>query len=83
MKKEKEYYGIYFNDDDIPKLDKVNKYRKEVKIKLSPLKKGMKGRGRRRMKDMTSIILPSPIDFLLILLLFSKRNRVCSDQKKG
>ncbi len=31
--KEKEYYGIYFNDD-IPKLDKVNKYRKEVQIKF-------------------------------------------------
>ena len=32
--KEKDYYGIYFNDDDIPKLDKVNKYRKEVQIKF-------------------------------------------------
>lgn len=35
MKKQKDdYYGIYFNDDDIPKLDKVNKYRKEVEIKF-------------------------------------------------
>lgn len=33
MKKEK-YYGIYFNDN-IPKLDKVNKYRKEVEIKFN------------------------------------------------
>ena len=35
MKKQKDdYYGIYFNDEDIPKLDKVNKYKKEVEIKF-------------------------------------------------
>lgn len=34
MKKEREYYGIYFNRDDIPKLDKVNKYSKDVEIKF-------------------------------------------------
>ena len=56
--------------------------RKEVKIKLSPLKKGTKGRGRRRMKETTSIILPSPMDLLLILLPFSRRNPVYSDQKR-
>lgn len=33
MEKEQEYYGIYFNDK-IPKLDKVNKFRKEVEIKF-------------------------------------------------
>ena len=56
--------------------------RKEVKIKLSPLKKGTKGRGRRRMKETASIILPSPMDLLLILLPFSRRNPVYSDQKR-
>ena len=33
MKKKQEYYGIYFNDD-IPKIDKVNKYSKEVDLKF-------------------------------------------------
>lgn len=33
MKKEKKYYGIKFNDE-IPKVDKVNKFRKEVEIKF-------------------------------------------------
>lgn len=33
MKKENEYYGIKFNDK-IPKIDKVNKFTKEVKIKF-------------------------------------------------
>lgn len=34
MKKQNEnYYGIYFNKD-VPKFDKVNKYRKEVEIKF-------------------------------------------------
>ena len=56
--------------------------RKEVKIKLSPLKKGTKGRGRRRMKETASIILPSPMDLLLILLPFSRRDPVYSDQKR-
>lgn len=31
--KEEKYYGIYFNDE-IPKLDKVNKFSKQVKIKF-------------------------------------------------
>ena len=33
MKKENEYYGIKFNDK-IPKIDKVNKFTKEVKIEF-------------------------------------------------
>lgn len=32
MDREQQYYGIYFNDK-IPKLDKVNKFNKEVEIK--------------------------------------------------
>lgn len=31
--KEKEYYGIYLNDN-IPKIEKINKYSKEVEIKF-------------------------------------------------
>ena len=33
MKKEEKYYGIYFNKD-IPKIEKVNQYSKEVEIKF-------------------------------------------------
>lgn len=33
MRKKQEYFGITFNDD-IPRLDKVNKYSKEVKIEF-------------------------------------------------
>ena len=33
MEKEKKYFGIYFNED-IPQLDKINKYHKEVAIKF-------------------------------------------------
>ena len=32
-KKKDKYYGIYFNDE-IPKIDKVNKYSKEVEVKF-------------------------------------------------
>ena len=33
MNKKQEYYGIYFNDN-IPQIDKVNKYSKEVELKF-------------------------------------------------
>lgn len=33
MKKKEKYYGIYLNDD-IPKIDKINKYSKEIEIKF-------------------------------------------------
>lgn len=33
MNKEEQYYGIRFNDD-IPKIDKINEYKKEVEIKF-------------------------------------------------
>lgn len=33
MKKKQEYYGILLNDD-IPKIDKVNKYNKEVELRF-------------------------------------------------
>lgn len=33
MKKKEKYYGIYLNND-IPKIDKINKYSKEIEIKF-------------------------------------------------
>ena len=63
-------------------MERKKGIRKEGRRQASPLKKGRKGRGRRRIKEMTSIILPNSIFLLLIFQLFSKRNPISFDLKR-